>query len=854
MLTKHTLTRRVVPAVATVLLSAAFVTASARADQNEGIPTVSAAAEATIAVGGLHTCGVLNSGQVQCWGSNDQGQLGNGTVITSTNPVTVPGISTATAITAGNTHTCSLLADTTVRCWGLAANGQVGDGTFGATSGDLKQQPQRRTPVTVVKDSTNVALSGVASIAAGGFHTCAAMTDGTVRCWGDDGMGQLGDGKPGARSAFPVTVANLSNVTAVSLGEFDSCALKSDGTMWCWGHNGFGELGDGTTTNRSVPVKVAGLPDPTVNPVVALTTGYGNTCALLQDNTAKCWGENNFGQLGYDTPHQNGDATKPMVPSLTPQTVQGATGPMPLPPTPQPHADQQNIVAISAGQFHTCALVSAGTIRCWGEGGRGQLGEDPNPFARGINDSTYAVDVQGLSGSATAVTAGGFHSCAAIAGTMQCWGYNFYGQLGSSAPQSTVPVQVTALSGATQVSAGTAFACALVNADTKNKPVCWGDNSTGELGAGMTDAKSSIRTAVSGIPSASALDAGNGFACAIPAGSNTPQCWGHNLDGELGNGTTVDSSTPVTVSGLTTAAGINAGGASDGTERGVTCAATTDQKVSCWGRNANGELGNNTTTDSSTPVAVQNNTNPDFTTDPTLAVLTGVTSVVTGGSHACALATDTTVWCWGANGNGELGDNTTTDRSYGVHVQKDDSDTSNDNPLTGVVALAAGTSYTCALLNTGEVRCWGADSEGQLGDGGGSDSSKPVGVSGIDGSDNDHAAQAITAGDNHACAVLDNGALVCWGDNGDGQLGDGSTSGSATPTQVANMGPTDSSVPAQFLPIIRSISASRNNTCAVLVDTSVYCWGDNSRDQLGDGIGASSVAPRTANLAGTLGP
>jgi alpha-tubulin suppressor-like RCC1 family protein len=423
-----------------------------------------------------------------------------------------------------------------------------------------------------------------------------------------------------------------------------------------------------------------------------------------------------------------------------------------------------------------------------------------------------------------------------------------------------VPVQVTALTGATKVSAGTGFACALINAQTQNKPVCWGDNSTGELGAGISVAQSTIRTGVAGITSATALDAGNGHACAIPAGSSAPQCWGFNNSGQLGNATTTTSTSPVQVSGLTTAGSVNAGGALGTAERGHTCSVTADTKVSCWGRNGNGQLGveesDGSLADHSTPVVVQYDSDPAQPDGSgphvTLADLTGVKSVVTGGFHSCALAADTSVWCWGANGSGQLGDNTTTERHFGVHLQKDDSDTANDHPLTGVVALTAGATHTCALLSTGAVKCWGDDGHGQLGDGGSASSSRPVDASGLDGTTNDRKATTIAAGDAHTCAVLANGALVCWGDGADGQLGNGATSDSGTPQPVAGMGPTDSSVPSQFLPIIRSVSASRQNTCLVLIDTTVYCWGSNAHDQLGDGIGATSIALRDVALAGSL--
>ncbi|HET6816040.1 MAG TPA: hypothetical protein VFH66_02285 [Mycobacteriales bacterium] len=901
--------RRALAAASSLVMAAAMLDAAARADQNEGTPTVSALAEAHIAVGGLHTCAIetINSlpGAVQCWGSNDQGQLGNGTIVTSTDPVAVVGLDgsdaahTATAITAGNSHTCALLADTTVKCWGLAANGQVGDGTVGDKQSDLTKDPQRRTPVTVVKDASSTPLSGVIAIAAGGFHTCAIVKDSsgnqTAWCWGDDGAGQLGDGKPGDRSSIAQPVLNMPagvNVTALALGEFHSCALLVDSTVWCWGANTFDQLGfdpgtDPTKLSSAVPVKVSGVTDdPTNNPVQALTTGYGHACVLLKDNTARCWGENNFGQLGYQTDYESTDTTKnyqaivplrTMKPSPTPGVVQHTTHTPSLLDTSQNPQPDGHFTAISAGEFHTCALVDDGTARCWGEGGRGQLGTDPysgSSNAAQIEDSAFSVSVNGLSG-ATAITAGGFHTCAAIGSAMKCWGYNFYGQLGSYRAQSSTPVQVTAITGARMVAAGTDFACALLNksftsspaptTSPTGQPFCWGDNTYGQIGAGLAfGSKTSLRTAVLGISSAGALDAGNGYACAIPAGTSTPQCWGHNADGELGNSSTTDSNVPVGVSGLTTASTVDAGGTAGSIERGNTCSVRSDGKVSCWGHGAEGQLGSTLFADSSVPVTVQENTNGGHLDQtPTYADLSGITAVTSGGFHACALAADATVWCWGENANGQLGDGTTTTRSYAVQVQANpdpDSDPTTSNPLTGVTAIAAGRNFTCAIMSNGHVKCWGADDRGQLGDGGGGDQPLPVdthvigtgsgGLIALPPAVSASPATSITAGDVHACVRLDDDSLACWGGNSDGQLGDGSTSDAAQPEGI--FGPRSSDVPSTSLPVIRSISASRSNTCVVFVDTTVYCWGDNSRDQLGDGIGAMSVNPVTANLAGSL--
>jgi alpha-tubulin suppressor-like RCC1 family protein len=250
-----------------------------------------------VAVGGLtgavalaagygHTCAVLADGTMRCWGENREGQLGNGTTADpgTPHPVTVSGITGAGAFTTGAYHTCAVAADHTVKCWGRNDQGQLGDGTVTRSS----------TPVQV--QTGFGPLSGVTALAGGGAHTCALLANGTVRCWGENSEGQLGDG---SRLGKPngITVTGISTAIAISAGWEHSCAVLADGTVRCWGANAFGQLGDGTTTRRLTPVPVSGITG-----AVAVTAGWWHhSCALLDDGTVKCWGANEWGQLGDGT-------------------------------------------------------------------------------------------------------------------------------------------------------------------------------------------------------------------------------------------------------------------------------------------------------------------------------------------------------------------------------------------------------------------------------------------------------------------------------------------------------------------------------------------------------------------------
>lgn len=235
----------------------------------------------SIGVGTQHTCVVRGSGSVECWGANDSGQLGRGTTTFGRNfRQRVNGLTQAIAVAAGQSHTCAVSRDGSVSCWGSNGSSQLGDGTV----------MERNAPVLVTD------VDNAIGITAGERHTCALLDDGTVSCWGNNSAGQLGVGNTSA-SPSPLRVRDLDRVTHITSGPSSArhtCALRDDGGLWCWGANDHGQLGDGSTDTRLVPVLVA-------TDVVSVSAGSASTCAAWRDGSIRCWGRNDQGQLGDGT-------------------------------------------------------------------------------------------------------------------------------------------------------------------------------------------------------------------------------------------------------------------------------------------------------------------------------------------------------------------------------------------------------------------------------------------------------------------------------------------------------------------------------------------------------------------------
>jgi alpha-tubulin suppressor-like RCC1 family protein len=343
------------------------------------------------------------------------------------------------------------------------------------------------------------------------------------------------------------------------------------------------------------------------------SAGAKDTCALVSSGGVDCWGENYFDEMGNESSEKK---------ITTPVSVPGVT----------------TAIEVAAGGSHVCALLSGGSIECWGDNQGGELGVGYT------SKSSTPVRVSGIT-NAIAVTAGDADSCALLSGgTIDCWGENSFGELGNGTTQSSsTPVRVSGITNAIAVTAGYASTCATLSS---GKVDCWGYGEFGELGDGKTE-NSSIPVEVKGITKAVAVTAVGNFQACARLSTSTIDCWGYNEDGELGDGKTENSSIPVAVSGITTGAEVTAGAFH-------TCARLTAKTLDCWGENYFGELGNGTTTNSSIPVAVSG--------------ITTATGVIAGESHSCTRLIGGGIDCWGDNIDGQLGNGTTTNSTTPVAV------------------------------------------------------------------------------------------------------------------------------------------------------------------------------------------
>ncbi len=622
-----------------------------------------------------------------------------------------------------------------------------------------------------------------------------------MSCWGENYYGQLGRADDISWSNVPERVPNISEVTAIIAGTGYSCALHEDGTIDCFGNNSDGQLGNGSFFGSGLPGQVSDIVD-----VTAISAGGFHVCALHANGTVSCWGGNSRGEIGNG---ESGDGWEDYSADVAwPARV--------------PSID--NAIAVSAGSRHTCVLHSDSTVSCWGSNGWGELGngESGDDWEDDSADSVIPVQVKNIT-DAVSIGTGSSYTCVLHRNkTVSCWGNNASGQLGNGQvggeTNSAIPQQVEGVTDAISLSVGFATACVIHESGNVS---CWGRNWSGQLGNGIHSNDEQDDSVNSGVPVSvknlsDAIEISNGYShtCAIHE-DGTASCWGNSEGGRIGNGRAFY--------GRTTAVRVEAVNVSDADAvvagENHTCALHEAGTVSCWGSNSSGQLGSGTV-----------GAELDTPTPTPIADIAGAVAIATTKNHTCAVMEDGTIRCWGDNSSGQLGNGRSGSN-------RDDESENTATPVTVIdideaTAITTGWDHTCALLQNGNIYCWGNNSFGQLGDGTNRSTSVPVKTTDITD------VIAITAGWDHTCALKRDGSIYCWGDNLDGQLGNGTTSGSSVPTRVADI--TDAT----------AISANRNHTCALLQNGSIYCWGSNRVGQLGSQRTDLAGSPTPLQVAG----
>jgi alpha-tubulin suppressor-like RCC1 family protein len=754
-----------------------------------------------ISQGPQHTLGITSTGALFAWGLGTSGQLGDSTLSSKSSPVQI-GSSSWTSVSAGSTHTAAIDTTGALYIWGNNTNGILGDGT------------------TINKSSpVKIGTSSWSKVSAGAQHMAAIDATGALFTWGYNGYANLGDGTTVSKSS-PVKIGT-SSWSLVSAGQYTTVGITTTGNLYTWGLNNGGFLGDGTTVSKSSPVKIG------TNSWSFLGTTLYSSSFFAIDSTGAlyAWGDNTNGVLGDGTtinrslPLQIGTSSWTLISSSdsshgidingnlwawglnsTTQLSDGTTVNKSTPVLSARVPSTTAIVswnAVSAGLSHSVGIDTTGNLYTWGLGTTGQLGD--NTAITKSSAVKFGL-IFGTNLSWTSVSAGGLVTTGITsANTLYTWGNNTNGQLGDyTSVTKSSPVLINIYNEAlniynyswTSVSAGSSHTAAI---QTTGALWTWGSNVNGQLGDGTTIDKSS--PVKIGTSSWSIVSAAASHTAGVTTTANTLYTWGGNLFGQLGDGSTTDKSTPTQISSSWTY--VTAGfWSTAGIKNGFGYA---------WGYGIFGLLANISVGSRSTPAFLPNN-----------KPFTSWKSISAGGQHSSGInAADNSLWIWGLNNNGQLGDGTT--------IYKPDIDTFlSEKSWTSV---DAGGTHTVAIDITGALYTWGQNTVGQLGDGTTIDKSSPVQIG-------TSSWTKISAGDSHTMAIDSTGALYTWGYNSSsyGTLGDGTTINKSSPVKIGSSS-------------WSAVSAGIVHSLAIDITGALYAWGYNNTGNLGDSTATNRSSP-----------
>ncbi len=829
--------------------------------------------------GGRHTLALQSDSTVSAWGLDSSGQVGTGPIPSSNvyafpvkvlDPNGINNFSNVRAISAGSSHSLAVKIDGTVWAWGANNNGQIGNGDpVGNPNSDRSLLPLRVKVDPAYVQTEGTLLTGATTIAAGEQHSLA-LKNGRVWAWGVNNSGALGNRAItnvilNSPHGFAVLVDVLTNVQDIAAGSHFSLALKTDKTVWAWGRDDNGQLGNGVVSGGNAdnftyltPAQVLNLTN-----VKAIAAGNAHSVALREDGTVWVWGSNSLGQLGL------GDHTSRLTPTQVPNLT--------------------NIISIAAGTSHSLALKADGTVFAWGTNALFQLG------ASGIQESTTPLQVNGLAG-VTLIACGFDHSLAIkpdnIAGrvtnattgqalsnislnltgaqtgtaTPDFQGFYAFGNATGAATTPATPsgpyavtpvlptgftsapsnVNIASLSGNLRADFTiTTVPGTCIHGSVKDLNFHGLSGVTVSLLTSSTQSLELLQTDMNGIydfgckppgptytvtPSLVnyAFDPRNrtfsslgqietvDFIGALQSfnegtNQNIVWSWGSNGFGKLGYSTAPNSDNPMPsqVSSLVDFTAV-AGGESH------SIALSRSRTVFSLGNNQNGQLGtNDSLSTSNVPIPV--------------AVLNDIKAIAAGFQHNLALRDGGTLMAWGYNNQGAVGDGTATDRRVPVAVSGN---------LSGITAIAAG-KHSLALKSDGTVWSWGSNDFGALGSAlvgeraVESKSTVPVQVTGLTN------VTGIAAGLNHSLAIKVGGTVVAWGRNREGQLGNGTIDPpSDNPAYISHITPT----PVQGLAGVTAVAAGERHSLALSGGT-VWAWGGNNAGQLGDNSTTTRLTP-----------
>ena len=832
-------------------------------------------------LGKNHSCGLFSNKELKCWGGNNVGQLGLGDLlnrpVTPNNLLKISVGNNRAAIKISNSnanHTCAILDNGSLKCWGLNSFGQLGLGDVTLRGSEPLFSGLFLLPIALGTNRT------VHQVATGEGHTCAILDNGELKCWGNGDKGQLGSSDinllgngPGEMgdALDPIPLGTSKTAKFISLGASHTCVILNDDSVKCWGLNDKGQLGQGNTSNLGDGAGEMGnaltaVSLGTSRTAIKIASGNHFNCALLDNNTVKCWGDNSFGQLGLGNTLHSGDGAGEMGDALL--IVQLGTG--------------RTATDIAAGGNSVCALLDNETVKCWGENSKGQLGIG-NTMPIGdvsseLNDNLLIADLEGKLANSVSWQEISPHDSTVVNATWDLPPYsnfsnqsiqfyndgicgtaglnlvlgnttttvlNFNGTNGTtytfrhfsidgagmsfpsgcSSPMvidTTEPLDASSIgwveSTPTSSLSVTANWAVSTSPDISNQKIqFYIDTSCTVASGSLIDLASKTKSTYSFIAP------GNGFySYEITSIDNADNENVSSCSSSLQIDTSLHGISIVAPAKLSHSAG------------GHSCALKTDSNIVCWGSGTLGQLGNGANTSSETVAVLvsKDNLNPGE----------NFARVSSGQSHSCALTDSDRVFCWGDNVAGQLG----LGSSGGNQNKPVLTDTTLiSGTVTKVFAVDNG---SCVTTGTGNTYCWGSGNAGRLGySGPTSNTNRPQVL--LDTQNilpgNTEFTHISGGNNNFMCGLTTGNIPYCWGLGTSGQLGRGSNTNSNIPVAVDMTNVTGST--------FDSIQSGSEHSCGLKGDD-LFCWGKSGNGQLGiTPLPAGDILlPTSSNLASNV--